>query len=66
MHHHLQSEKALSHFFENPAEGQSMRGLAVFRCCLRPKRTSVTTPYGPVFTLHSPKLVDLRAVSLQV
>ena len=36
-HHHMQSEKTLSHFLKNPAEAQSLRGFAVFRCCLRPK-----------------------------
>ena len=62
----MQSEKTLSHFLKNPAEAQSLRGFAVFRCCLRPKSTPVKTPYGPVFTLHSPKVVDLIEGSLQV
>lgn len=66
MHHHMQSEKALSHFLKNPAEAQSLRGFAVFRCCLRPKTIPCKTPYGPVFTLHSPKVVDLIEGSLQV
>ena len=62
----MQSEKTLSHFLKNPAEAQSLRGFAVFRCCLRPKAPTWKAPCGPIFTLHSPKLMDLREVSLQV
>lgn len=65
-HHHMQSEKTLSHFLKNPAEAQSLRGFAVFRCCLRSKMAPWKTVYWPVFTLHSPKVVDLIEASLQV
>ena len=66
MDHHLHLERNTLSLFKNPVEALSLRGFAVFRCCLRPKKTPRKTVFWPVFTLHSPKLVDLRVASLQV
>jgi len=64
--HHLHFERNTLSLFKNPVEALSLRGFVVFRCCLRPKKAPWKTALWPIFTLHSPKLVDLRVASQQV